>query len=61
MSDQLSRIETKVDKIAEDVALLREGRVENKTAIKGHTTQLFLLWTALFTVAGAMITAYFKL
>ena len=60
MQDQLNRMECKLDKISEDVSSLREGRAENRTAIKGHATQIALLWTITLLTIGGVVAAYFK-
>jgi len=61
VSEQLSRIENKIDKIEEHILELKEGRAAVKARIEGHATQLGLLWTMLILSIGGIITAFFKL
>ena len=60
MLEQLSRIEAKVDRIDGNVNDLRESKGEQSGTIKGHTSQLALLWTITFLIIGGVCAAYFK-
>ena len=60
MSDQLQRIEVKIDRILDDISALKESRGSLKSRIEGHATQLGLLWTLLILSIGGIVAAYFK-
>jgi len=61
VSDQLTRIEAKIDRMDEKIDGLCESRASQKSTIEGHSTQLALIWTAIFLIAGSAVAAWFKL
>ena len=61
MSEQLTRIEAKVDRIEDHIVELKESRGEQKAKLEGHSTQIALLWTLVFLIAGSAVAAWFNL
>jgi len=61
MSDQLTRIEAKIDRMNSKIDGLCESRASQGAKVDGHATQLALIWTAIFLIAGSAVAAWFKL
>jgi hypothetical protein len=61
MRQQLSRMESKIDKIQDDIQTIKTSVAETRGKMDGHARQLFILWTIILGAGAAALASFLKL